>query len=283
MRSLVAALSAAVEALPPSYAPGPRRAARPGRRAPPAARRRCGRCRPGRPAPRARRARPGRRGPGRRTSPASTPSSRSCTEYATSSAQSMTCDSRQRRSPSTPSRSQREDRQVVVVHAVLGAARRARPGVLGGGVERGPGQVEPGPRHLDLEPGEHAQRLRVALEARRRAAPPRRAPARRCGRTAGARGRGPGRRRRPGPGRSPAPPRARGRPARTPASASAGCAARPATGVTGSTTCVLPASRRSAPECSTRARSRWKADRPGRSGAPTRRARSASSYVTRAP
>ncbi len=68
-----------------------------------------------------------------------------------------------------------EDRQVVLVHAELvrefGVAA-AGPGVLGGGVEGGPGEVEPDapPRRavgeaLRFEPGENAQALGVPLEA----------------------------------------------------------------------------------------------------------------------
>ena len=82
-----------------------------------------------------------------------------------------------------------------------------------------------------------------------------------------ARGRARGRPSRPGPGRSRVPRPAPGRPGRIPGSASAGCGGwRPRLGcvVPGVTTWVLPASRRSAAECSTRARSRWKAVRPGR-------------------
>ena len=63
-----------------------------------------------------------------------------------------------------------EDRQVVGVHAELAGLRRPRPGVLGAGVQRRPGQVEPDRRPggvdgLGLEPGQQPQRLRVALEA----------------------------------------------------------------------------------------------------------------------
>ena len=77
-----------------------------------------------------------------------------------------------------------EDRLVVVVDAELpdrpgravgvhaGRALRvgARPGVLGAGVERGPGQVEPDRAAvavdgLGLQPGQQPQRLGVALEA----------------------------------------------------------------------------------------------------------------------
>src|SRR5437879_12667023 len=39
-----------------------------------------------------------------------------------------------------------------------------KPGVLEGGVQGGPGQVEAGALGLGLEPGQQAQRLGVALE-----------------------------------------------------------------------------------------------------------------------
>ena len=60
-------------------------------------------------------------------------------------------------------------RGAVGVHAVRAVGRRARPGVLGAGVEGGPGEVEPdrpavGVEGLRLQPGQQAQRLGVALE-----------------------------------------------------------------------------------------------------------------------
>ena len=58
------------------------------------------------------------------------PSSTSCTEYATSSAQSITCASRQRRSPGAPAPQPGEDRRVVGVHPELALPRPARPRVL---------------------------------------------------------------------------------------------------------------------------------------------------------
>ncbi len=76
-----------------------------------------------------------------------------------------------------------EDGGVLVVHAELADRTRQpvavatarlrgisdRPGVLGGGIERGPGEVEPETapvviESLRLEPGQQPQRLRVALE-----------------------------------------------------------------------------------------------------------------------
>ena len=75
------------------------------------------------------------------------PSSTSCTEYATSSAQSITCASRQRRPPGgAPARSQSKTGRVVGVHTELALPGPARPRILAGGVERGPGEVEPGRR-----------------------------------------------------------------------------------------------------------------------------------------
>ena len=93
---------------------------------------------------------------------------------------------------------------------------------------------------------------------------PRRAPPRRCGRTAGGRGRARGTRSRRGRGRSRAPRRARGRSGRTSSewvSRVRGKSLSP-----GTTTWVFAASRRSAGECSTRARSRSNAVRPGALG-----------------
>ena len=63
-----------------------------------------------------------------------------------------------------------EDGGVGRVGAVLALPRRADPGVLAGGVERGPRQVQPAARDLQLQPGEDAQRLGVALEAAARRA-----------------------------------------------------------------------------------------------------------------
>ena len=78
---------------------------------------------PPRPAPGAPRARRRHRG---RRSPEWTASSKSCTEYATSSDQSITCSSMQVRSPGAPSRSHVEDRQVVGVGAELAQTRAPR-------------------------------------------------------------------------------------------------------------------------------------------------------------
>ena len=95
-----------------------------------------------------------------------------------------------------------EHLEVVVVDAELhrgvqGAA--AAPGVLRGGVEAGPGQVQPGRAAvgvgaLGLQAGQQAQGLGVALEAADAGRHGRPAPSRRCARTAGGRGRGRGRR-----------------------------------------------------------------------------------------
>src|SRR5690606_33411289 len=62
-----------------------------------------------------------------------------------------------------------EHLRVVGVHPELALARAAEPRVLAGGVQAGPGEVEPGTGHLRLQPGEHPQRLGVALEAAARA------------------------------------------------------------------------------------------------------------------
>ena len=108
------------------------------------------------------------------------------------------------RCPSAPAVAEPvEDRQVVVVDAELALAPAALlvappPRVLGRGVEGGAGQVEPGRAAvgvdpLGLEPGQQPQGLGVALEPADVLRRSRRGRARRCGRTAGARGRGRGR------------------------------------------------------------------------------------------
>ncbi len=98
------------------------------------------------------------------------PSSTSCTEYATSSAQSITCASRQRREVSPGGAEPVEHGQVVGVDTELADAVLAWPRVLTRRVEAGAGQVQPGRAavrsdHFGLEPGQHPQRLRVAFEA----------------------------------------------------------------------------------------------------------------------
>ena len=141
-----------------------------------------------------------------------------------------------RRRPTSPSRSPRSTcRSGGVRSAASGrpAGRRAYDAELaealpGGGhgylvvgVQRRPGQVEPGRAgpaaaiDLRLQPGEDAQVLRVALEAADARPPRRRAPAPRCARTAGGRCRAPGRRSPRGPGRRRARRRSPGRSART--------------------------------------------------------------------
>ncbi len=106
-----------------------------------------------------------------------------------------------------------EDRPVVVVDAELrtsrgepsactpvGTSASARPRVLGAGVERGPGQVEPdratvgGRRSWPPAGSGAAASGRCPRSRRTTRGSSARAPARRCGRTAGGRGRGPARR-----------------------------------------------------------------------------------------
>ena len=83
----------------------------------------------------------------------------------------MTCASRQGWRSGAPSRTHANTSGVVVVRAELraGAKITSRPRVLHRGVERGPGEVEPGRAPVDVErlglqPGQDAQRLGVALE-----------------------------------------------------------------------------------------------------------------------
>ena len=167
----------------------------------------------------------------------------------------------------------------------------ARPGVLGGGVQGGAGEVEadadqlagPASRHeaLGLEPGQQAQRLGVALEAaavlgelveRLFAVVPEGRVAQVVGEAGGLDEVGVA-----AEGRAELPAdlgalQGVGEPGAGAGVPGRGCA------VPGVTTWVLPASRRSAAECSTRARSRWKAVRPGRlSGSGAQRSVSAAS------
>ena len=168
------------------------------------------------------------------------------------------------------------------------AGPRRGPRVLGGGVEHGAGGVEPGGRPsgvegLGLEPGQDPQGLRVALEAAARSATsssaaspvwPKGGWPRSCARQAASTRSG-----------SAAERLARvpGRSGRTQRVGEPG--AREVRLLAGATTWVLPASRRSAALCSTRARSRSKAvrarcwdgpadDAPGRRRCTHRRASS---------
>ena len=102
--------------------------------------------------------------------PETTPSSTSCTEYATSSAQSITWASRHGLPSGAPDRIQSAAAASSRVEAELALLRPAPPRVLGHRVQRGPGQVQPraavlGAKDFGLEPGQDAEVLRVALEA----------------------------------------------------------------------------------------------------------------------
>ena len=168
------------------------------------------------------------------------------------------------------------------VGAVLALPPLAHPGVLARGVQRGTGEVQPTARDLELQPRQDAQRLRVALEA-----------AAGTGELVeGAFAVVPERRvadvvREPGgvddvgvAPRSSAMPRPIWATSRECVSRVRGTPLTSAPSP-GPTTCVLPASRRNAAECSTRARSREnglrRSTRPGCfAGSGTRRARSCS-------
>ena len=104
------------------------------------------------------------------------PSSTSWTEYATSSARSMTCASRHcRPAAAAPSRSQSKTGRSSSYTPNFVVAGSRGQGYLRAGVERGPGQVEPDRAAvrvdgLGLEPGQQPQGLGVALEAAARLA-----------------------------------------------------------------------------------------------------------------
>ena len=177
----------------------------------------------------------------------------------------MTCASRQRRPSGAPRRNQRKtSRSSSYTPYLRGVSARVH-GYLHAASSDRPGQVEPDAapvrrERLGLQPGEDPQALRVALEAAGRRPPPRPAPPRRCARTAGGRGRAPGRRSRPGRGRQPS-----ALPSSRPIWAHSSEWVSRVRGKSlspGTTTWVLAASRRSADECSTRARSRSYAVRP---------------------
>ena len=77
----------------------------------------------------------------------------------------MTCASRQRRRSGAPSRTQASTAASTAYAPYLRSPGARTHGYLHAASSDGAGEVQPAARDLELEPGEDAQRLRVALEA----------------------------------------------------------------------------------------------------------------------